>query len=427
MSFDLKQIKSSLADEECLVGTHSSGLKIYLCQKKDFSANYAIFGTHYGSVDTEFSVGDGKMITVPEGIAHFLEHKLFEGKDGEDAFTKYGATGASANAYTSFDRTCYLFKCSDKFYDNLDILLNFVSSPYFTPENVQKEQGIIGQEIRMYDDSPGWCVLFNLLRALYSKHPVRIDIAGTVESIALITDKTLYDCYNTFYNPSNMFLCLCGNFDIDKVLEMVESTVKTNKGHIINRGISDEPEEIATDYVEQKMPVAMPLFVVGIKDNTVKYNHSVEHIIASELLLEAAAGKISPLYDRLLNEGLIGSGFSSEFFHGHGYSALLFEGESKDPVKVKEAIIEELSKIAQNGIDEQLFEDARRKLYGREIRIYNDVEDTVSSLVDCVIDQYPPFARLEALKNATPESVTLRAKSLDLSLTALSVVKPNEQ
>ncbi len=425
MSFTFQHFEYKPADEKCTVATHSSGLKVYLCEKKDFSANYAIFGTHYGSIDTEFSVGNGEMITVPEGIAHFLEHKLFEGKDGEDAFTKYATTGASANAYTSFDRTCYLFKCSDKFYDNLDILLNFVSSPYFTPETVEKEQGIIGQEIRMYDDSPGWCVLFNLLRALYVNHPVRIDIAGTVGSIAEITDKTLYDCYNTFYNPSNMFLCVCGNFDTQKVLKMVENTVKADKGDVINRGISNEPDSLVTDYTEQKMPVSMPLFVVGVKDNTVKYNHSVEHIITSELLLETVAGKISPLYDRLLKEGLIGSGFGSEFFHGHGYSALLFEGESKDPLKVKEAIVEEISKIAQNGVDEQLFEDARRKLYGHEIRIYNDVEDTVSSLVDCVMDGYPPFARLEALKNATPKDVTARAKSLDLKLTALSVIKPN--
>ena len=426
MSFTFENFQYAPADEKCLLATHSSGLKVYLIEKKDFSANYAIFGTHYGSIDTEFAVNGGETISVPEGIAHFLEHKLFEGQDGEDAFTKYASTGASANAYTSFDRTCYLFKCSDKLYENLDILLNFVSSPYFTPENVQKEQGIIGQEIRMYDDSPGWCVFFNTLRALFAEHPVRIDIAGTVESIAEITDKTLYDCYNTFYHPSNMFLCVCGNFDTQKVLDMVESIIKSDEKQAIKRGVWDEPEALVETYVEKQMPVAMPLFVVGIKDNAVKYNHSAEHIIATELLLEIAAGKISPLYDRLLKEGLIGSSFGNEFFHGYGYSALLFDGESKDPERVKQLIVDEISEIAKNGVDNQLFEDARRKLYGHEIRIYNDVEDAVSSLVDCVVDGYPPFSRLEALKNATPESVTERAKSLDLKLTALSVVKPNE-
>lgn len=425
MSFTFEYFESLPADEKCMVATHSSGLKVYLCEKKELSANYAVFGTHYGSIDTEFSVGDGEMISVPEGIAHFLEHKLFEGEDG-DAFTKYAVTGASANAYTSFDRTCYLFKCSDKFYENLDILLNFVSSPYFTPETVQKEQGIIGQEIRMYDDAPSWCVLFNLLRALYSNHPVRIDIAGTVESIAQITDKTLYDCYRTFYDPSNMFLCICGSFDTEKVLNAVENTVKPTEGHIINRAFCDEPDSIVTDYTEQTMPVSMPLFVVGIKDNTVKYDHNIDHIVASELLLEVCAGKISPLYDRLLKEGLVGSGFSTEFFYGHGYSALLFDGESKEPLKVKQAITNEIRNIAENGVDKDLFEDARRKLYGHEIRRFNDVEDTVSGFIDCAMSGHTPYSRLEALRTVTPNDITLRAKSIDLKLTALSVIKPSE-
>ncbi len=425
MSFDLKQIKSTAATEECIVGTHSSGLKVYLCQKNDFSANYAIFGTHYGSIDTEFAVNDGKTICVPEGIAHFLEHKLFEGEDG-DAFTKYAVTGASANAYTSFDRTCYLFGCSERFYENLDILLGFVSSPYFTPETVQKEQGIIGQEIRMYDDAPGWCVLFNLLRALYHKHPVKIDIAGTVESIAEITDKTLYDCYHTFYNPSNMFLCICGNFDMEKVLSMVEEKVKTTDDVKITRVEVDEPQQIVTDYVEKSMPVSQPMFVVGVKDKDPSQNNCAEFITASNLLLEICAGKISPLYDKMLEDGLIGNGFSTEYFHGRGYSALLFDGESSDPLKVKTAILDELRKIAENGVDPQLFEDARRKLYGEEIRRFNDVEEVVSGFVDCAIDGYGPYDMLEALKNITPKDVTDRAKELDLSLSAISVIKPTE-
>lgn len=426
MSFDIKEIKSTLADETSVIATHSSGLKVYLCQKKDFSANYAVFGTHYGSIDTEFAVDGGKMITVPEGIAHFLEHKLFEGEDG-DAFTKYAVTGASANAYTSFDRTCYLFGCSGKFYENLDILLSFVSSPYFTPETVNKEQGIIGQEIRMYDDAPGWCALFNLLRALYHNHPVRLDIAGTVESIAEITDKTLYDCYYTFYNPSNMFLCICGNFDTEKVLQMVEEKIKPNTRTSITRSSCLEPDSIVTDRVEKVMPVSMPMFVVGIKDNAVKFNHSVKYITATNLLLEMCAGKISPLYDRLLSEGLIGNDFSNEYFYGHGYSALLFDGESKDPEKVKEAILSELKGIAENGADSDLFSDALRKLYGWEIRRFNDVEETVNGFIDCAMNGCEPYDVLEALKNMTVDDITDRARSLDLSLCAISVVKPAEK
>lgn len=230
-----KQFFEGFADEGYLKTTLDSGLTVYLMEKSQYASSYAIFGTKYGSIDTRFSKDGGEEINVPEGIAHYLEHKLFESEDG-DAFTKYAETGASANAFTSFDRTCYLFSCSDKFYENLDILLNFVQNPYFTAENVQKEQGIIGQEIRMYDDNPGWCVLFNLLKAMYINHPVRIDIAGTTESIAEINADLLYKCYETFYNPSNMFICIVGNIDIDKTLKQIESSVVDRRSVEITRG-----------------------------------------------------------------------------------------------------------------------------------------------------------------------------------------------
>ena len=194
----------------CKKAVLENGLQVYVVEKEDYSSAYALFGTRYGSVDTVFSRDNENFTAVPEGIAHFLEHKLFESEDG-DAFTRYAETGAYANAFTSFDRTCYLFSCSDNFEKNLDILLDFVQNPYFTEQTVKKEQGIIGQEIRMYEDSPSWRVLFNMLSAMYQNHPVRIDIAGTVDSIAKIDANLLYECYNTFYHPSNMFICIAGN------------------------------------------------------------------------------------------------------------------------------------------------------------------------------------------------------------------------
>ena len=422
MSFTIEKIHCDAANESCIKAIHSSGLQVFISEKPDFNVNYAVFGTHYGSVDTEFALGDEPMQTVPEGIAHFLEHKLFEGEDG-DAFEKYAVTGASANAYTSFDRTCYLFSCSERFYENLDILLGFVSSPYFTPETVNKEQGIIGQEIRMYEDVPGWRVLFNLLRIMYHNHPVKVEIAGTVESIAQITDKTLYDCYRTFYNPSNMFLCLCGNFDTERVLKTVEEKIKPALVPEIHRSEFSEPCTLVKSYCEQKMPVAQPLFVVGIKDNILKLNRTQKDIIASELLLEVTAGKLSPLYNRLLNDGLINNKFGSEFFCGHGYAALLFEGESKQPETVRDAILSEIKAIAENGVDPLLFEDARRDFYGNEIRSFNDTEETVDGFIDCAMNGFAPFEAIEVLKSITADDITERARSLDLSLNALSVIK----
>ena len=243
-----KQYFESSMGESYVKAVHPSGLKIYILEKPQYNSSYAVFGTKYGSIDNCFAV-NGSETRVPEGIAHFLEHKLFESEDG-DAFTKYAETGAYANAFTSFDRTCYLFSCSDKFEENLQILLDFVQSPYFTAATVQKEQGIIGQEIKMYDDSPGWRVMFNMLLAMYKNHPVRIDIAGTVESIAEIDDKLLYECYNTFYNPSNMFICIAGNVNTEKVLSQIESGIKNTEAKEIIRIDSEEPDEILNPYTE---------------------------------------------------------------------------------------------------------------------------------------------------------------------------------
>lgn len=422
MSFEIKEYRNKTADESCITATHSSGLKVYICEKPELNTSYAVFGTHYGSIDTEFTVPGGEKITVPEGIAHFLEHKMFECSDG-DAFEKFSVTGASANAYTSFDRTCYLFSCSGKFNENLAILLDFVSEPYFTPETVKKEQGIIGQEIKMYEDVPDWRVLFNLLRILYHRHPVKIEIAGTVRSIAEITDKTLYDCYNTFYDPSNMFLCICGNVDKDKILRMVDEKIKPRKKQKIEHSDFDEPESIVKDYCEQKMAVSIPLFTIGIKDTVSVKERSVKQIIATELLLETVAGRISPLYDELLRKGLINNNFGSEYFYGYGYSALLFEGESRDPKAVKDKIAAEIRKIAENGVDRSLFEDARRNAYGFEIRSFDGVEDVVGEFIDCAMTGADPYEALETLKTITAEDIDERARELDLRKLALSVVK----
>lgn len=221
--------ESSELKEKLYEIDHKSGLKIFVMPKENYKSTYAVIGTKYGSIDTCFKRSDKADFTrVPEGIAHFLEHKLFESEE-LDAFTRYAETGASANAYTSFDKTCYLFQCSDRFEDSLRILLDFVTHPYFTKETVEKEQGIIGQEITMYYDVPGWMGTFNLLRCLYKNHPVRIDIAGTVESISQITDKLLYDCYNTFYNLNNMALAVVGNVDPERVVKICDEMLENQK------------------------------------------------------------------------------------------------------------------------------------------------------------------------------------------------------
>ncbi|MBE6787545.1 MAG: insulinase family protein [Ruminococcaceae bacterium] len=417
----LKEVIHGDIGESYVKAVHSSGLKIYILEKPQYNSCYAIFGTKYGSIDTMFSV-DGETTEVPEGIAHFLEHKLFESEDG-DAFTKYAQTGAYANAFTSFDKTCYLFSCSNLFYENLEILLNFVQSPYFTKETVEKEQGIIGQEIRMYDDSPAWRVMFNMLLAMYKNHPVRIDIAGTCESIAKIDADLLYKCYNTFYNPSNMFLCIAGNVETEKILKMVETSIKVNQPLQIERIKPQEPQEVLKREVSQNLAVAQPMFCYGYKLPYSKMP-TVKDRVCIQLLLEVIAGDCSPLYKNLMDSALINDDFSFEHFCGDGYNAVIFEGDSIDPKEVAKQIDMEINRLKTDGINKKLFSAIRSGLYGGAIRSFNSVESIVMQFVDSAMNDTCLFDELKYLKSITVEDVLKRLSLFDNEKTVLSVINP---
>jgi len=419
-----KEFFESDIGESYVKATLDSGLRIFISEKPQYNSCYALFGTKYGSIDTTFEV-NGSKISVPEGIAHFLEHKLFESEDG-DAFTKYAATGAYANAFTSFDKTCYLFSCSNKFYENLDILLNFVQSPFFTEETVKKEQGIIGQEIKMYDDSPGWRVMFNMLSSMYRNHPVKIDIAGTVESIAQIDYNLLYECYNTFYNPSNMFICIAGNIDSDECLKFIEERIKPSNPLEIVRIKPDEPDEIVTEYVVQALEVAQPMFCFGYKELIDTPEKNTKEKIISSLLLEIIAGDASPLYKELINEGLINDEFDSEHFCGNGYSALIFEGESSDPKKVAEAIKAEVTRLKNEGIDKKLFSAVRSAMYGGAIRIFNNVDGIAMNLVECAMNDCNLFDDIKYLRAITIDDLQRKLSTLNNDNTVLSVINPKD-
>lgn len=420
-----KQIFEGFGEESYVKAVLDNGLEIYIMEKPQYSSSYAIYGTHYGSIDTKFSKDGGEMITVPEGIAHYLEHKLFEGEDG-DAFSKYAKTGASANAFTSFDRTCYLFSCSDNFYENLDILLSFVQSPYFTKENVEKEQGIIGQEIRMYDDNPGWRVMFNLLKGMYHNHPVRIDIAGTVESIAQIDADLLYKCYETFYNPANMFICLVGNIDTDKTLKQIESSIIDREPVEITRGEFDEPQTIVKPYVEQRLAVNTPMFCLGFKQKINSPYRRLKSKVCVDLLLQLICGDASPLYARLMNEGLINDDFDSEYFNGNGYAAVIFEGESCDPERVANEIKAEINRLREEGVSKKLFSAVKCAMYGDMVRRFNSVENLTMSLTECAINDYSLFDEIKMVKSVSYDDVMKRFDIFDDENAVLSVIKPLE-
>lgn len=419
-------VENARLGEKYIEAKHESGLKILICPKPEFATAHALFGTRYGSIDTKFRIkGEAEFTEVPEGIAHFLEHKLFESEEG-DAFTRFSATGAMANAYTSFDRTCYLFSCTERFDENLDILLDFVRHPYFTEQTVQKEQGIIGQEIRMYDDDANWRVFFNLLCSVYSQHPVRIDIAGTVESIAKIDAKLLYKCYETFYNPSNMFLCIAGPVDADKILAKVDEVMAGAKGVEIERGTFTEPSGVLRERFEVSMPVAMPMFTIGYKedcsDNPEK---PLRERVETDIMLEILAGKSSRLYNDLLDKGLINDQFGCSYFTGYGVAVEMFEGESGNPDAVAEAIEAELCRMRAEGISDSEFIRAKNALYGKNVMMYNSVERVAAALVGAAIENCGIFEVQDIYDSVTKSDIeACVARQMSADRRAISIVNP---
>ena len=425
---NIKEIKNELLNDSYYEIDHSSGYKIFVYPKENYSSSYAIFGTKYGSIDTCFKVeGQEKFTEIPEGIAHFLEHKLFESEE-LDAFARYAKTGASANAYTSFDKTCYLFSCTDNFEDSLEILFDFVQNPYFTEQTVQKEQGIIGQEIRMYEDEPGWESLFVLLRAMYHEHPVRIDIAGTVESISHITADLLYECYNTFYNPANMALAVAGNVTVEQVLKIADKMLKPKESKKIERKFCKEPGAVVEKFAMKNLSVAMPIFAIGFKEDIKTPLRTLKESMESNILLDIIAGPTSSLYEEMLNDNLINTTFDTEYFEGYGYSAHIFNGESADYEKVRERINQEITKFMETGVDEESFQRIKKKHYGSLIMDFDSIDSISNSLIGAYFNGEGLFDQLKLLESITIEDVNRRLReAFNIENSSMSVIKNKEE
>lgn len=403
-------IRSDLLGEQYYKVNHKSGVTMLLNPMKGFSTAYALFGTNYGSMDVTFKTDkEEDFVTVPAGIAHYLEHKLFENEDC-DAFQRFAATGASANAYTSFDKTCYLFSCSRNFKESLEILLDFVTKPYFTDETVQKEQGIIGQEIRMYDDNPDWQVYFGLLEAMYQKNPIRVDIAGTVESIAQINKDLLYRCYHTFYNLHNMVIAIAGNFTVETVLEVADRILPEAEPVKVEQFIPEEPEELGFEKVETQLEVAVPMFQMGFKLKGGDYAQNLRDQLLDEILVEIIAGETTPFYRELYDNGLINATFSGEAMCVRSAMAVMFGGESREPEKVFEAIKGRVEQLKADGIDPELFSRCKKATYGRYISMFNRAEATASNLLLCHFGGLELYSLVESLSSVTKEQLEQRLR-----------------
>lgn len=420
----MEQLKNPLTGDTLYRTVHPTGLEILVWPQPQARVAYAVFATRYGSVYNTLPTANGGTEEVPEGIAHYLEHKLFESEEG-DAFERFSATGADANAYTSFERTAYLFSATENILPSLEILLDFVQHPYFTPQTVQKEQGIIEQEIRMCEDDPERGVLFNLLQAMYHTHPVRIDIAGTVESISHITADLLYRCYARYYNLHNMVLVVAGKIDPEQVQQAADRLLKPAEPFTPVPYTVEEPETVVRHRVEEAMPVSAPLFHLGFKEP--QLTHTPTTVAASRMLLKLLCGKSSPLYARLMEEGLINEQFGAEYFNGPGYGVWLFGGESADPDRVEALICEEIGRLQQEGIDPERMEQLRRATYGSIVSELDDSAYCGELLLDDVIDGIPPLSRLEAFASMTAGELTAQLRTrIPLENRTLSVIVPQK-
>ncbi|MBR0414092.1 MAG: insulinase family protein [Clostridia bacterium] len=423
---NIRKIENNIIGETYYAVEHPSGLKILVLPKKDYKTNYALFGTKFGSADSRFVTADGKTVTLPDGTAHFLEHKLFESEE-KDAFEKFALTGARANAYTSFDRTCYLFSCSQNFHENLTSLIDFVSEPYFTAQTIQKEQGIIGQEIKMYRDNPGWQAMMELFGALYHHCAVNTDIAGSVESIATITEQQLYAVYEGFYVPSNMVLCVCGDVEVQNIIDICDAHIRYADRQSATPAPLAEPPEIKETRVCREMPVSIPVYAFGYKEDCSglkSLKERVETIILNQILI----GTMSPLYEQLLQEGLIGEDFSSEYFCGRDYAAILFTGTGEHGEAIKQRFEAEVARVRRDGIDRELFDCVIKELYGTMIKGFNSVEDIASELMESEMGGYGLFDEWELYQTLTAEDIEACLDSkYDTHRAAIALIVPPQK
>lgn len=405
-----------------------NGLKVYVLPKEGFQKTYATFSTKYGSVDNHFAVEGSPDIRVPDGIAHFLEHKMFEEPTG-DIFATFASQGASANAFTSFDRTTYLFSATESILDNLKTLINFVQNPYFTDENVEKEKGIIGQEIKMYQDNPDWRSYYGLIEAMYSVHPVHIDIAGTVESIAEITKDTLYDCYHTFYHPSNMSLFIVGGVDPEQIFQLVRDNQAaknySSQGRI-ERYFDPEPAAVNEHRKITILPVSLPKCLFGCKEpeHGLTGKNLLKRELSTKLMMDILLGSSSSLYQALYDDNLISDSFGHEYNLSGQYAFSVIGGDTKDPNQMIARIRTAIDQAKQSGISSKDFERSRRKKIGSFLRQLNSPEAIANEFTKYQFKGIELFDILPVYEQMTLEDVNKRLQEhFDWSNMAISIVK----
>ena len=366
-----------MLDENVFRTRLSNGLTVMLVRREGFSKKLAYFVTDYGSIHTEFEF-EGKHWQTPAGVAHYLEHKMFDMPGDRDVSAEFAAMGAMTNAFTSYDMTAYYFSTTENFEGCLKLLLEFVSTPYFTEESVEKERGIIDQEIGMNLDSPDSVIFDSLMESMFRRHPIRVPILGTSETIREITPEVLYHCHRAFYTPDNMLLCVIGDVEPESVVSIAREVLGTEHQEPGIK-IQDWPEAMTCERAEvaANMEVAMPMFNLAFKCEPVdKGAAGIRTEMVADLAAEALFGESSELYLKLYEEGLIDSSFGGGFETIDGCAMLMCSGDSENAPAVRDAIIAQAAKIAREGISEKNFLRMKRSALGRRIRSLDSFDAT---------------------------------------------------
>ncbi|WP_436860614.1 EF-P 5-aminopentanol modification-associated protein YfmH [Staphylococcus caeli] len=400
-------------DERVFEAELNNGLKLFIIPKKGFQKTFVTYTTKFGSLDNKFKPhGSDTFVTVPDGVAHFLEHKLFENDDsGEDLFTAFAEDNAQVNAFTSFDRTSYLFSATDHVERNIIRLLTMVESPYFTKETVDKEKGIIAEEIKMYQEQPGYKLMFNTLKAMYDTHPIRVDIAGSVESIYEITKDDLYLCYETFYHPSNMVLFVVGDVDVSHIYDVI-ATHEAQRDKVaqpqIVRDALVEKATVNEVKVSETMKLQSPRLMLGFKNKPLTEEPDaafVKRDLEMTLFYEMLFGEETDFYQSLLNEDLIDETFGYQFVLEPTYSFSVITSATQYPDKLKAVLISEIEKYQGNLTDVEAFDLLKKQFIGEFISGLNSPEYIANQYTKLYFEGVSLFDLLEIVESITLESV----------------------
>ena len=423
------QLIKTITNEPLYHQTTANGLPVYIMRKPGYQKKYAVFATNYGSLDSEFEVDGRGAVRVPAGIAHFLEHKLFEEEESH-VFERFAQFRASVNAYTGYNITAYLFSTIEYFDEALTELLRFVQNPYLTEENVEKERGIIEQELRMYDDNPGRRIYRNLLNALYHKHPIRLDVGGTVESIQEITVEQLLDCYRLFYQPENMALVVVGDLDPQRVMELVAAQMESwqFEKQEIRRIFPEEPDSIHKPRIEQRMSISQPRYYLGLKGRARGSGRELlQQQFAVNMIWRSIAAKSSPVFERLYNSGLIDDSFGASFQASPSYAFSVIGGETDDPEKLDAALREAITELKRKQLDDELIARMKRHALGSYLAAFNSLDYLANSFTSHLFNGTSLLDVPEVLDGITAADVNrFLQEELDLERSAVSILLPEE-